>query len=168
MKLGGDDASRQNGIWPAFWALGGSFREGVPWPKCGEWDIFETKNTLGFDSLGTLHFQNADGSHNDGFSGRVTYDPKGSHVWSIEVDRTSGQTATESLTWKLDGQTFFQVTGAQVGSDEQWEELAHKEYFPVLNVAVGGGFPGNPDSRTKGGPGSGMFVDYVAIYKSNT
>jgi hypothetical protein len=86
------------------------------------------------------------------------------HTWAIKVDRTSQQ---ETLTWYLDGNQFFQTTEAQVNDADQWDSLAHKPFFPLLNVAVGGDLPGMPNDQTLGGMESGMQVSYVAFYKSN-
>jgi beta-glucanase (GH16 family) len=91
------------------------------------------------------------------------FTPGAYHTWTLKVDRTSHQ---ETLTWYLDGSQFFQVTQAQVASSDQWDRLAHKPFFPLLNVAVGGDMPGPPNAQTLGGIESGMQVSYVAFYKS--
>lgn len=50
----------------------------------------------------------------------------------------------------------------------QWEDVARREFFPILNVAVGGDYPGPPNDQTADGLESGMAVRYVGVYKSNT
>ncbi|KAF8200580.1 glycoside hydrolase family 16 protein [Mycena galopus ATCC 62051] len=156
------------GLWPAFWALGEDKRSsGVPWPTCGEWDIFETADPRGNENHGTLHFTNADGSQNNGFSGGVAYAGGQYHTWAFKVDRRNSDWTEQALTWYLDGTAFYSVTGAQVGAYTQWTELAYNPYYIILNMAIGGGYPGNPTSQTGSGYDSSMRVEYVAIYKTD-
>ena len=166
IRLGNNPADQQRGIWPAFWALGNAVRSGVPWPKCGEWDILEQVNAS-TANLGTLHFQNSGGVHQM-MSGQVGFNRAEYNTWALKVDRTANAFQNEKLTWLLNGHVYFEITGATVGTWEQWEDVAHKAFFPLLNVAVGGDFPGNPDGQTRDGLESGLEAKYVAIYKSNT
>lgn len=65
------------------------------------------------------------------------------------------------MEWVIDGERWFGVTGADVGDQQLWENVAHKPFFPVLNVAVGSNFPsvgGQPDGDTAEGLGSGLQV----------
>lgn len=48
------DSAKQAGFWPAFWAMGESYKKGTVWPMCGEWDVMETVQGNGY-ALGTLH-----------------------------------------------------------------------------------------------------------------
>ena len=165
IRLGTDPPSSQQGIWPAFWALGEDVNvASIGWPKGGEWDILELTNGSNTNSA-TIHYGNSPATH------EMIHQPGGTsfaagayHTWAIKVDRTVSQ---ETLTWYLDGNQFFQVTEAQVNDADQWDSLAHKPFFPLLNVAVGGTLPGPPNNQTLGGMESGMQVGYVAFYKSN-
>ncbi|KAH0524201.1 hypothetical protein TsFJ059_006735 [Trichoderma semiorbis] len=156
------------GLWPAFWAKGNNYRSsGVPWPKCGEWDIFEVTDKMSNQNQGTLHFQDANGNHNGAFNGRVTYQGGQYHTWAFKVDLRNSDWTKQSLIWYLDGNQFYSVTGAQVGTFQQWVQLAQSTYYIILNVAVGGGYPGNPTANTVSGYDASMRVKYVAIYKTN-
>ncbi|KAF7371858.1 Glycoside hydrolase family 16 protein [Mycena venus] len=156
------------GLWPAFWALGNDLRtDGVLWPECGEWDIFEATNKLGDMNQGTLHFQNADGSHNDSFHGRTVYTTGQYHTWALEVDRRSSDWTKQAVTWYLDDTAFYTVTGAQIGGFQEWTQLADRPYYIILNMAIGGDYPGDPTSQTLSGFDASMRVEYVAIYKSD-
>ncbi|KAJ6469174.1 glycoside hydrolase family 16 protein [Mycena vitilis] len=155
------------GLWPAFWTKGNDFRSsGVPWPRCGEWDILEVIDGLGDRNQGTLHFEDANGNHNGQFHSQVTYAGGQYHTWAIKVDLRNGDWTQQKLTWFLDGTQFYQVTGAMVGTFEQWVELAWRDYYVILQMAVGGGYPGNPTAQTVSGFDSSMRVKYVAIYKT--
>jgi hypothetical protein len=165
IRLGTNPPSSQQGIWPAFWALGDDVNvASVGWPKSGEWDILELTNGSDVNNA-TVHYGENPATHKMIHQQSGTKFAAGAyHTWAIKVDRTSQQ---ETLTWYLDGNQFFQVSKAQVDDADQWDRLAHKPFFPLLNVAVGGDLPGMPNGQTLGGLESGMQVSYVAFYKSN-
>ncbi|GAB3482207.1 glycoside hydrolase family 16 protein [Nocardiopsis coralliicola] len=147
---------RGQGIWPAFWMLGADFPE-TEWPNSGEIDIMEN---VGFEPS-TVH-----GSvHGPGYSGGegITggYDhPQGGdfadgfHVYAIDWE-------PGSITWSVDGEPFHTVTPADTGGNE-W--VFDQEFFLILNVAVGGEWPGYPDETTEFP--QEMKVDYVRLYDS--
>lgn len=161
------------GLWPAFWTLGSSIRASDPskrvqWPNCGEWDIFEVTNKMGDRNQGTLHF--GDASHNDiggGFNGSVNYQGDEYHTWALKVDRRNKDWQKQKMTWYMDGKEFYHVTGENIGSSDHWKTLAYQPYFIILNVAIGGGYPGFPTAETVSGFEASMRVKYVAVYLSN-
>ncbi|KAJ7321831.1 glycoside hydrolase family 16 protein [Mycena albidolilacea] len=155
------------GLWPAFWTLGQNFRSGAGWPKCGEWDIFEVYNGLGTLNKGTIHFENPDGSRNDAFARLVNYAGGQYHTWAFKVDRRNPDWKQQKLTWYLDGTEYYSITGAQIGEFTQWTELAYNPYFVILNMAVGGDYPGYPTAQTIGGYDASLRVRYVAVYKTD-
>jgi beta-glucanase (GH16 family) len=146
------------GIWPAFWMLGNSITT-VGWPKCGEIDIMEM---IGGgedrdDSVyGTLHWD-ANGHASTG-SGRLELvDPEifndDYHVFEIEW-------STGSIAWKVDGVEF-----ARSSIDAAlWPTMTefHQPFFIVLNVAVGGNWPGSPNASTPFP--QALAVDWVRVY----
>ena len=75
----------------------------------------------------------------------------------------------------MDGERWFTVKGADVDDEHWWSVLAHTPFFPILNVAVGSGFPtkdkspqkNDPDDNTATGMDTGMEVRYVAFYESD-
>ncbi|KAF4634807.1 hypothetical protein G7Y89_g3294 [Cudoniella acicularis] len=169
IKLGDGPAEKQQGIWPAFWALGSSFRGNVSdWPGATEWDIMEVLN--GEDAMhGTVHCGTAPGgpcNEYDGLSsGAIPGFTHGDwHTISFIVDRSGAGWEEESLTWWLDENIVFEVTGMTVGDEGVWAMLAHQEHFLLLNVAVGGNWPGQPNNETVGGKDVGMEVDYVGVW----
>lgn len=156
------------GLWPAFWTKGNNYRtDSVPWPRCGEWDIFEVTDKMSNQNQGTLHFVDAKGQNNGAFNGRVTYQGGQYHTWAFKVDRRNSDWTKQSLIWYLDGTPYYTVTGAMIGTFDQWVQLAQSPYYIILNVAVGGGYPGNPTQNTISGYDASMRVRYVAIYKTN-
>jgi beta-glucanase (GH16 family) len=176
IKLGDAPAKKQQGIWPAFWALGSSFRPNHSnWPVASEWDILETVNG-GNTLYSTLHCGTAPGgpcNENNGLgSGGVSFSRGVWHTVGLMVDRSmtgsggKGTWQNEALNWYLDGTQVFTVTGKKVGDEKTWKAVAHDEHFLLLNVAVGGGWPGAPNDQTIDGPTVGMEVDYVGVWKS--
>ena len=148
------------GIWPAFWMLGDGIFEGTPWPGCGEIDIMEmVGGGEGRDDkiYGTMHY--ADDNNNHAEYGGSYQLANGIfaddfHVFSIQWTETQ-------LTWFVDG---IQYHTASL-TPNYLSELK-KEFFLLLNVAVGGNWPGSPNSETVFP--QKMEVDYVRVYQLNT
>jgi beta-glucanase (GH16 family) len=141
------------GIWPAFWMLGANI-ETVGWPACGEIDIMEY---LGHDPnsiYGTLHGPGYSGAQGIGERFDLTegrFDTA-FHVFSVEW-------RDDSIKWFVDGVNYHTVKrGDQPGS---W--VFDKPFYLILNVAVGGRWPGSPDDSTVF-PQT-MLVDWVRVYR---
>ena len=178
LKLGNAPASQQQGIWPAFWALGSDFRGNYTnWPAATEWDFLEVVN--GQPTMySTIHCGYAPGGpcneYNGIGDGGVSFSMGQWHTIGFEVDRSGcgscggSSWMNESLNWYLDGQLKFKVLGSTVGDEQTWSLLAHQEHFLLLNIAVGGNWPGPPNNQTIDGPGVGMEVDFVAVWNSNS
>lgn len=139
------------GMWPAFWIMGEDFPQ-VGWPKCGEVDIMEHINN---DTKieGTMHWD-YNGHVQSG--GSVTCDVSQYHVYSLEWDKNA-------FIWLVDGKQYF--TGSIANNINGTDEF-HAPFFIILNLAVGGNWPGNPDNTTTF-PDT-MFVDYVRVYEQST
>ncbi|RKU40838.1 hypothetical protein DL546_004017 [Coniochaeta pulveracea] len=164
----GDNAQKQ-GIWPAFWMLGDSIHQGTPWPQCGELDIFEQVNGQ-LTGYGTAHcgvFPGGVCNESEGKAG-TTGIPAGDgfHTWSIKIDRSSNDWTQEVIEWSMDGNVYHTLRGAELGDQGVWGTLAHSPLFIILNLAVGGDWPGAPNDATQDGYGSMMEVGYVAVYSN--
>ncbi|MEC0167557.1 RICIN domain-containing protein [Paenibacillus graminis] len=141
------------GLWPAFWMLGTNIDvPGVGWPKCGETDIMERVNNNAFVN-GTVHWD-ANGQADYGqISGNLDFSQY--HVYSIEWD-------AKYIRWFVDGNKFneFYIENG-TGNTEEFQ----KPSFLLLNLAVGGNWPGSPDAATPF-PAK-MLVDYVRVYQAS-
>ena len=137
------------GMWPAFWMLGQNIHS-VGWPECGEIDIMEHINNE--DLLhGTLHWFN---EKHISSGGTTPCDVTKFHNYSIEWDK-------ESVKLMLDGKKYWEVNIKDgINSTEEF----HKPHYIILNLAIGGDWPKNPDATTAF-PDT-MYVDYVRVYQS--
>ncbi|NJD21074.1 MAG: glycosyl hydrolase family protein [Melioribacter sp.] len=138
------------GLWPAFWMLGNNITQ-VSWPKCGEIDIMEHINTSSI-IYGTMHWDN---------NGHVS---SGGNYWGVGVQNFhvySIEWNPQSINWFVDGSKYWSVNITNGVSNTG---AFHQPFFIILNLAVGGNWPGNPDSTTPM-PDS-MFVDYVRVYQT--
>jgi len=144
------------GIWPAFWMLGDNIRT-AGWPQCGEIDIMEYIGREPFKVFGTLHGPGYSGAN--GLSttrtltnGKKVYDDF--HTFAIEWE-------PNVIRFYIDRMLYKTRTPAELPAGASW--VFDRPFFLILNVAVGGNFPGNPDATTVF-PQS-MQVDYVRVYK---
>lgn len=144
------------GIWPAIWMLGSNFRQ-VGWPFCGEIDIMEMIGGQGRESIihGTVHWQSDQGYANYGHSKTLQDQTLASqfHVFSIIWDENS-------IEWLIDDQSYGSIDTTPSHLDEFREE-----FFFIFNVAVGGNWPGYPDSTTEFP--QEMWIDYVRVFQEN-
>jgi beta-glucanase (GH16 family) len=140
------------GIWPAFWMLGTNITE-VSWPQCGEIDIMENIGSEPYTVHGTVHGPGYSGG--DGVGSSVSLDvpfSEGFHLFAVEWSATE-------IRWYLDGGLYLTVTTEDVPG--AW--VFDHDFFLLLNVAVGGNWPGSPDSTTIFP--QQMKVDYVRVYQ---
>ena len=146
------------GLWPAFWMLGSNIRE-VGWPQCGEIDIMEFIGHELRTVHGTVHGPGYSGSK--GITEAYTLQEgvpdftEDFHVFAIEW-------FPDKIVWYVDGEQYHTVTKKQVEAmGKEW--VFDKPFYIILNLAVGGYWPGRPDATTKF-PAQ-MYVDYVRVYR---
>jgi endo-1,4-beta-xylanase len=128
------------GIWPAFWMLGADIGT-AGWPACGEIDIMENIGKEPATVHATVHGPGYSGGSGIGgalnFSGVRFADSF--HVYAVEW-------SPDSMVFFVDGVQYFEVTPAKLPAGKTW--VFQHPFFVILNVAVGGGWPGNPDATT--------------------
>ncbi|MCS5594275.1 MAG: family 16 glycosylhydrolase [Porticoccaceae bacterium] len=143
------------GIWPAFWMLGAN-KPDIGWPGSGEIDIVEMVGNAEQTVHGTVHYVNSGNDHRSNGNSKTISQGKYSddyHVYAIEW-------SPEKIKWLVDGEQYYQV---DIASDMK-EFL--RDHYLILNVAVGGYWPGYPDSSTV--LPQRMAVDYVRVYRDTT
>lgn len=145
------------GIWPAFWMLGSNIAT-AGWPACGEIDVIESINANPQKVYGTLHGPGYSGSQ--GLEGSVTLAigtlDQAYHVYAVDW-------STDKIVWSFDGAPYHTESASSIPSGTRWVFNDHP-FFLILNLAVGGNWPGYPDQST---PFPQTFsIDYVRVYGS--
>jgi beta-glucanase (GH16 family) len=144
------------GMWPAFWMMGDVRAD---WPANGEIDIMENIGREPSKVHGTIH---GPGYSGDSAIGAPFSLPAGQkfcddfHVYAVEWE-------PNAIRWYVDGKQYHSVTPASLPAGAKW--VYDHPFFIILNVAVGGGWPGNPDASTTFP--QRMLVDYVRVYSKN-
>jgi len=147
------------GLWPAFWMLGDNISS-VGWPDCGEVDIMENIGKEPLIVHGTLH--------GPGYSGDSPLTAKFElpaaqrfaddyHVYGVEW-------SPDIMVFLVDGHRYYTVTPSNLPVGTKW--VFDHPFFLLLNVAVGGSWPGNPDSTTVFP--QMMLVDWVQVWQNTS
>jgi len=144
-----------NGLWPAFWMMGEDFLSGRPWPYNGEIDIMEVLGRNTSEAYSTLHAPAYNGGGGYGQKYTAVDLSQDFHVWAAEWD-------SKGIRFFLDGRLVFDAKKDTVESTRGPWIFDHKFYL-ILNLAVGGDFPGPIDATTPFP--SRMLVDYVRVYQ---
>jgi beta-glucanase (GH16 family) len=144
------------GMWPAFWMLGDDI-EKAGWPACGEIDIMENIGKEPSMVHGSIHgpgYVGADGieAHYALPGNRRFADDF--HVFAVEWE-------PNAIRFYVDDELY--VTRTRADLRPGWKWVFDHPFFLLLNLAVGGDWPGNPDAST-GFPQT-MLVDYVRVYR---
>lgn len=142
------------GLWPALWMLGSNIST-IGWPACGETDIMELLGQEPAKVYGTLHYGPLSGPGSNGSSYVLTsgnfYDQF--HVFSLEWKQ-------DQVKFFVDNNLYLTVNKTDIGS---YTYPFNAPFFFIFNVAVGGDWPGAPDSTTYFP--QWMIVDYVRVYQ---
>ena len=147
---------RGQGLWPAFWLLGNDLGK-IGWPGCGEIDIMENIGKEPSMVHGSLHGPEYSGDRDYTSAYKL---PGGAHffddfhVFAIEWE-------PKAVRFFVDQELYATFTPARLPAGMKW--IFDHPFFIILNVAVGGDWPGPPDSTTVF-PQT-MLVDYVRVYK---
>lgn len=143
---------RGSGLWSAFWMLGTDLAD-VGWPACGEIDVMEHVGSQPRTVHGTAH-----GPGWSGIGGGATGSARapaplgdGFHVYAVEW-------TADEIRWELDGVPYHRVVPADVPGPWPFRH----PFFLVLNLAVGGRWPGN-DATGLRLPAT-MLVDWVRVH----
>lgn len=158
-----------SGVWPAFWMLGADCDE-VGWPQCGEIDIMEYRRQEPTSVSGSIH--------GPGYSGETNPQGQITKSYDLENDRFDASFHVFGIEWGPDYINYYvddvlynQITPADLkitpddGSGELAEWVFNKPFYIILNLAIGGAFPGPPNAEEVFP--QRMLVDYVRVYKQS-
>ena len=150
------------GYLPAFWMMPEDEELYGSWPKCGEIDIAEVLGRDPGTCFGTLHFGDPHAQRQGTYTLSDSTFDQDFHIYACE--------------WEPDEIRFY-VDGIQYGSCRDWytkrpgfNEVTYpapydQEFYMIINVAIGGDWPGNPDTSTPFDERAQMKVDYIKIYQ---
>ena len=153
------------GFLPAFWMMPTDENLYGQWPKCGEIDIMEVIGDSTNRQYGTLHFgephtqkQGTYELHGGDFS-------KEYHVFAVEWE-------PGIFRWYVDGELFYEnndwFTKREGEEEKPYPAPFDQPFHMILNVAVGGSWPGYPDETTIFDERAAMYVDYVHVYQKDS
>jgi beta-glucanase (GH16 family) len=146
---------RGQGLWPAFWMLGDNI-SAVGWPQSGEIDIMENIGREPSVAHGTMH-----GPGYSGANGIGRADTLSSAAYADDFHIFAVSWGPNEVRWYVDGRQYHRMTPADLPSGTKW--VFDHPFFLLLNVAVGGGWPGDPNATTTFP--QQMVVDYVRVYR---
>jgi len=141
------------GLWPAFWLLGADIDE-VSWPACGEIDIMEYLGNNPTSVFGTLH--------GPGYSGGEAI----SKNYTLSNNRFDNDFHIFGIEWGENYINFYVddvLYNHLTPEDVTGEWVFNKPFYIILNMAVGGDYPGSPNSETVFP--QEMLIDYVRVYQ---
>jgi beta-glucanase (GH16 family) len=146
------------GVWPAFWLLGSNIDQ-VGWPQCGEIDVMENIGREPSVVHGTVHGPGYSGANGIGSPFNLS---KGAfaddfHVYSIDW-------SPDQIRWRVDGTQYKSLSPHDLPIGSKW--VFDHPFFIILNFAVGGAWPGDPDATTIFP--QKMMIDYVRVYANKS
>ncbi|HEV2474338.1 MAG TPA: glycoside hydrolase family 16 protein [Chthonomonadales bacterium] len=141
------------GIWPAFWLLGDNIGS-VGWPRCGEMDIMENIGKEPDKVHGSVHGPGYDFTRTYQLPQQVAF-YRNYHVYGV-------QWTPDQIQFSVDGNVYGAYHKSDLAAGQSW--VFDKPIFILLNVAVGGNWPGSPNATTRFP--QKMLVDWVRIYSA--
>jgi beta-glucanase (GH16 family) len=144
------------GIWPAFWMLGDDIDK-VGWPDCGEIDIMENIGKEPAVVHGTIHGPGYSGGKGIGAAYSLPADQRFAddfHIFAVEWE-------PKAIRFYVDDHLYATRTPGNLPPGAKW--VYDHPFFLLLNVAVGGNWPGSPDTSST--YPQTMLVDYVRVYR---
>ena len=144
------------GLWPAFWLLGENLGE-VGWPSAGEIDIMEAIGREPTLAYGTMHGPGFSGAN--GIGAPVSLPDNA--LFAADFHTFAIEWQENEIRWYLDD-VLFQTRGPKdLPGGTRW--VFDHPMFMILNLAVGGQWPGRPDASTVFP--ANLLVDYVRVYR---
>jgi beta-glucanase (GH16 family) len=148
---------RGQGIWPAFWMMGDDISR-VDWPDCGEIDVMENIGREPGTVYGSLHAPSFVAPTSDASKGTPL--PNGQnyaddfHIYAVEWE-------PGVVRFYVDSNNYATYSESEWPKGGRW--VFDHPFFIILNVAVGGDWPKDPDATSQFP--QKMLIDYVRVYR---
>ena len=153
------------GFLPAFWMM--PTKTGIygSWPRCGEIDIMEVVSNDPTRDYGSIHYGIPHGQKQGSVSNGSDYS-KEYHVFAVEWE-------PGLIRWYVDGEPFYETSdwfsaSIEGGKEADYPAPFDQQFHIILNVAVGGDWPGDPDPDMEFDDSTCMYVDYVRVYQKDS
>lgn len=158
-------APKGKGFLPAFWMMPTDENLYGQWPKCGEIDIMEVLGNSTHKTYSTLHFGEPH-TQRQGVETSLAEDfAEVFHIYACEWDPSE-------FRFYIDGKLFFKTndwfTKKNGFGEVTYPAPYDQPFYLILNLAVGGNWPGNPDDSTEFKKNAQLVVDYVKVYQKKS
>ncbi len=153
------------GFLPAFWMMPQDEDYYGQWPKCGEIDIAEVLGDSTNTNYGTLHYGEPHNQNQGSYTLSDGDFANEYHTFAVEWE-------PGLIKWYVDGEQYFETNDWfskwQGGSEKAYPAPFDQPFHVILNVAVGGDWPGDPDDSTVFDDRAAMKVDYVRMFQKDS
>ena len=150
------------GFLPAFWMMPTDENLYGQWPKCGEIDIMEVLGDRTKENHGTVHFGEPHAQRQGSYLLKDGDFSKEFHVFACEWD-------PGEIRFYLDGNLYFSTndwfTKKPGFGEVTYPAPFDQKFYMILNLVVGGNWPGYPDASTRFDENAQLVVDYVKVYQ---
>ncbi len=152
------------GYLPAFWMMPTNENLYGQWPRCGEIDIMEVLGHQTDTSYGTIHYGNPHSESQGSYTLKEGNFVDEYHTFTAEWE-------PGKISWYVDG-ILVHTENDWYSATEGQGEITYpapfdQPFYMILNLAVGGNWPGNPDATTDF-DNAALVVDYVRVYQKDS
>ncbi len=153
------------GYLPAFWMMPQDEDLYGQWPKCGEIDIAEVLGDSTNMNYGTIHYGEPHNQNQGTYTLASGDFANEYHVFAVDYE-------PGVIKWYVDGEQYYETSDWfskwPGGAEKPYPAPFDQPFHVILNVAVGGDWPGDPDETTPFDEKGAMYVDYVRIYQKES
>ena len=153
------------GYLPAFWMMPQDEDYYGQWPKCGEIDIAEVLGDSTNTNYGTIHYGEPHNQNQGTYTLASGNFADEYHVFAVDYE-------PGIIKWYVDGEQYYETSDWfskwPGGAEKTYPAPFDQSFHVILNVAVGGDWPGDPDETTPFDEKGAMYVDYVRIYQKDS
>ncbi|MDO5522085.1 MAG: Ig-like domain-containing protein [bacterium] len=150
------------GFLPAIWMMPTNENLYGQWPKCGEIDIMEVLGHQTNTTYGTLHFGEPHTQKQGSYTLPASDFASGYHTYTCEWEPSEIRFYVDGILFNTVNDWFTKKTGF---GEVTYPAPFDQDFYLILNLAVGGDWPGSPDETTEFGENAQLLVDYVKVYQ---
>jgi beta-glucanase (GH16 family) len=153
------------GFLPAFWMMPTDENLYGQWPKCGEIDAMEVLGDATDTVYGTLHFGEPHTQKQKSYKLSQGDFANEYHVFSCEWEPNEIRFYVDGILYNKVNDWFTKKDGFDAVT---YPAPYDQPFYLILNLAVGGTWPGNPSADAVFGDNAQLNVDYVKVYQKDS